>query len=135
MPLLIGFCLAVGVAVFARVVGFDRDRAFYPVVLIVVASIYVLFAVLVGGGAALWRELAQFAFFAAVAVVGFRTSLWIVAAGLALHGLFDFSRHLFLSGQGVPPWWPDFCGGYDIAAGGILAAIIVVEQRRAMPGH
>ena len=32
------------VALFARFVGFDRDRAFYPTVLMVIASYYVLFA-------------------------------------------------------------------------------------------
>ncbi len=44
MPYVIGIVLALGVAVFARRVGFDRDRAFYPTVMIVIASYYVLFA-------------------------------------------------------------------------------------------
>lgn len=38
MATLIGLGLAVAVAIFARIAGFDRDRAFYPTVLIVVAS-------------------------------------------------------------------------------------------------
>jgi hypothetical protein len=126
--LLVGIGLAFGVAAFARIVGFDRDRAFYPVVLIVVASFYVLFAVM--AGAPLRHELAQFLLFAALAVAGFRTSLWIAAAGLILHGLFDFTRHAYLGGEGVPVWWPAFCGGYDIAAGMILAGIILVTERR-----
>ena len=37
-----------GVALFARCVGFDRDRAFYPIVLMVIASYYVLFAAMSG---------------------------------------------------------------------------------------
>ena len=44
MPYTIGIVLSVGVALFASYVGFDRDRAFYPTVVIVVASYYVLFA-------------------------------------------------------------------------------------------
>ena len=44
MPYVIGIVLSVGVALFARHVGFDRDRAFYPTVTIVIASYYVLFA-------------------------------------------------------------------------------------------
>jgi len=44
MPYMIGIVLSVGVALFASYVGFDRDRAFYPTVVIVVASYYVLFA-------------------------------------------------------------------------------------------
>ena len=41
MPYLIGIVLSVGVALFARCVEFDRDRAFYPTVLMVIASYYV----------------------------------------------------------------------------------------------
>lgn len=130
MPTIVGFALALAVAAFARIVGFDRDRAFYPVVLIVVASYYLLFAAM-AGGAGLAAELAPFALFAAAAVVGFRTSLWIVAAGLVLHGLFDFTRNAFLAGRGVPQWWPAFCAAYDVAAGVALAAILLLERRQA----
>ena len=44
MPYAIGVVLSVSVALLARRVGFDRDRAFYPTVLIVIASYYVLSA-------------------------------------------------------------------------------------------
>jgi hypothetical protein len=46
MEYLIGVILSLAVAVFAAVVGFDRERAFYPTVLIVIASYYILFAVI-----------------------------------------------------------------------------------------
>jgi hypothetical protein len=44
MEYLIGVILSLAVAGFAAVIGFDRERAFYPTVLIVIASYYVLFA-------------------------------------------------------------------------------------------
>ena len=44
LPYVAGIVLSIGVAAFARRVGLDRDRAFYPTVAIVVASYYVLFA-------------------------------------------------------------------------------------------
>ena len=44
MEYLIGLILSLAVAGFAAVIGFDRERAFYPTVLIVIASYYVLFA-------------------------------------------------------------------------------------------
>jgi hypothetical protein len=51
MRYVIGIVLSVGVALFARCVGFDRDRAFYPTVLMVIASYYMLFAAItVSGG-------------------------------------------------------------------------------------
>jgi hypothetical protein len=46
MEYLVGVILTLAVAAFAFVVGFDRERAFYPTVLIVIASYYALFAVM-----------------------------------------------------------------------------------------
>lgn len=116
-------------AVFARVVGFDRDKAFYPTVLIIVGAFYVLFAVM-AGGAGLTIELIGFAIFAGLAVLGFRTSLWIVAAGLGAHGVFDFVRYNWFPGPGAPEWWPGFCGGYDVAAAIALAAILITANKK-----
>jgi hypothetical protein len=126
MPLLIGVGLALALAAFARLSGLDRDRAFYAVLLIVVGHYYVLFAAMAGAGLPI--ELLGFAVFAAIATFGFRTSLWLVAAGLALHGLFDFLRPLLLAGHGAPSWWPAFCAGFDLAAALILAAILRLDR-------
>jgi hypothetical protein len=128
MPIFVGVALALAVAAFARITGLDRDRAFYPVVLIVVAHYYVLFAVLAGGDG-LFAELAIFAIFAVIAVLGFRISLWLAAAGLALHGLFDLTRHLLISAHGVPQYWPAFCMAFDLAAPTVLAAILLLDKR------
>ena len=46
MDYAIGAALAVAVGLFAALSGFDRDRAFYPTVLIVVAHYYLLFALI-----------------------------------------------------------------------------------------
>jgi hypothetical protein len=127
MPLLIGLGLALAVGAFARLSGFDRDRAFYPVVLIVVGHYYVLFAI-VAGGAGLGVELAGLALFAALALLGFRRSLWIAAGGLALHGVFDFLRPGLLEAHGAPAWWPYFCLGFDGGAGAVLAAILLLDR-------
>ena len=56
MALLIGTSLALAVGLFATGLGLDRDRAFYPVVTIVVASYYALFAVMGGSTHALVIE-------------------------------------------------------------------------------
>ena len=113
----IGGLLSVAVAVFARAVGLDRDRAFYPTVLIVVGSYYVLFAVMGGTTGALMAELVGMMVFVAAAVVGFRRSMWIVAAGLVGHGVFDFVHAGIVENAGVPEFWPAFCGAYDVGAG------------------
>jgi len=128
MPIAVGTFLAICVALFAHVVGFDRGKVFYSTVLIIVGSYYVLFAVM-AGGPGLVTELAFFALFAALAVAGFKTSLWVVVAGLALHGLFDFVRLGVLPGSGVPAFWPGFCGGYDFAAAAGLAILLLLDGR------
>lgn len=131
----VGALLAAMVGAFAHVVGYDRDRSFYAVVLTVVGSLYALFAVMAGGGHALLPEILFFALFAALATIGFRTSLWIVAAGLALHGGFDFIRHAVLPAPGAPSWWPAFCGAYDMVAALGLAALLVLDPDRVKRGR
>ena len=44
MEYAIGILAAVAVGLFATTVGLDKDRSFYPVVLIVIAALYLLFA-------------------------------------------------------------------------------------------
>ena len=68
--LLIGAGLAAIVAVFAEAVGFHRERSFYPVVLIVIALLYLLYAVIGGSNAALLAESLPALVFISLAVAG-----------------------------------------------------------------
>jgi hypothetical protein len=117
----IGSVLAILVSLFGWWVKFDRDRAFYPTVLIVIASYYVLFAVMGGSVQALVIESGVMIAFVLAAVVGFKSNLWIVVAALVGHGLFDFFHGRIVTNPGVPGWWPAFCLAYDVCAGGCLA--------------
>jgi hypothetical protein len=65
--------LAAGVAVLARVVGLDRDRAFYPTVLMVVASYYGLFAAMSQSLHTVLLESLVMAAFVIAAIGGFRS--------------------------------------------------------------
>ena len=127
----VGALLALMVGLFAHWVGYDQDRSFYAVVLTVVGSLYVLFAV-IAGGHDLIPEVVFFAVFAVLAVIGFRRSMWIVAAGLALDGVFDFVRHSFVNAPGAPEWWPAFCGAYDVVAALGLATLLLTQRRRQL---
>ena len=57
MEYLIGLFLSLAVAGLAAIIGLDRERAFYPTVLIVIASYYVLFALMAASGRALLIEI------------------------------------------------------------------------------
>ncbi len=120
MELLIGVLLALGVGLFGTVVGLDRERGFYPVMMIVIAACYGLFAIM-GGGAALAAELVIMTPFVIAAVVGFRRNLWLVVAALIGHGLMDLAHSQFVDNPGAPGWWPMFCLSFDAVAGLFLA--------------
>ena len=120
MDYFVGVALAIGVGLFSTVSGFDRDRSLYPVILVVIASYYCLFAVM-GGGSALAWETGAFAAFVLAATIGFRTNLWVVVVALVGHGLLDCYHHQLIDNAGVPAWWPIFCLSFDAAAGAYLA--------------
>src|SRR4051812_16715202 len=130
LPYVVGVVLSIGVALFARRVGFDRDRAFYPTVLIVVASYYVLFAVMSGSVETVLLESIIMALFAVAAVAGFKGSAWIVVAALAGHGVQDAVHGHIVANAGVPAWWPAWCLAYDVGAAGALAWILTRADAR-----
>jgi len=125
MEYLVGIGLAALVCAFALLTGFDRDRVFYPTVAVIVATYYILFAVMGRSNPALvWESLTAVLFFA-LAVAGFKKNLWWSVAALAGHGVFDFFHHLLIHNPGVPPWWPGFCLSFDVLAGGFLAMLLL----------
>jgi hypothetical protein len=125
MEYLIGVVLAAIVCAFALAAGFDRDRVFYPTLLIVIATYYILFAVMGSSTQALVVEPLVAGIFLMFALAGFKKNLWVVAAALAGHGVFDFFHHLVIQNPGVPVWWPGFCLSFDILAGGFLAVLLM----------
>ena len=77
MEYLIGVVLGVVVCVFALLTGFDQDRAFYPTVLAVIPTYYILFAAMASSTQAVVIESAVTSAFWALAVVGFKKSLMV----------------------------------------------------------
>ena len=128
MPYIVGVVLAVGVALFARFIRLDRDRAFYPTVMIVIASTYVLFAAMTESVHTVALESVPMLAFVIAAVAGFRASAWILVVALAGHGVFDWFHSDVLENPGVPVWWPAFCLAYDVGAAGCLAWILATQD-------
>jgi uncharacterized membrane protein HdeD (DUF308 family) len=117
IPFLVGVLTAVGVAAFGKYARFDQDRSFYPTVLIVIASYYILFAVMGGSRHALAWELVGAVAFSTMAIVGALYLPVLVGVGIVAHGLFDFVHHTMIEDAGVPDWWPIFCGTVDVVLG------------------
>jgi hypothetical protein len=131
MACIIGVLLVLATGGFVTIVGFDRGRTFYPVVLIVIATYYCLFAVIGGTIAALWLDATVAVLFTAAAVIGFRTTLWLVVGALAAHGAMDIVHHHHIFNAGVPPWWPGFCSAFDISAAAYLAICLMLRTGQA----
>ena len=76
MEYVIGIVAAFSVGVFATVFGFDKDRSFYPTVLIVIATLYLLFAVMAKSTDSLLAEtIPALVFVAMAAMIFIRRSL------------------------------------------------------------
>jgi hypothetical protein len=125
---LVGLILSLAVAGFATLVGFDRERSFYPTVLIVIASYYVLFALMGASGQTLLIEIVVAGVFLLFAVLGFKRNLWLVVAAIVGHGVFDFVHHFLIENPGVPHWWPGFCMVFDVIFGGWLAVRLMMRS-------
>lgn len=131
MALTVGVALALAIGVLTTIAGMTRDRALYPTVTIVVGSYYALFAAMGASTEVLVVESVVGMVFLALAITGFRTSLWIAAAALAGHGLFYFVHGELITNPGMPVWWPPFCAAYDLTAAGFLAWLITSGRVRA----
>jgi hypothetical protein len=117
IPFVVGVLVAAVVAAFGKVTRFQEDRGFYPTVLIVIASYYVLFAVLGGSSYALFWELVVTFGFSAIAVFPSSRGPLLVGIGITAHGLFDLVHHVIIQNPGVPSWWPIFCASVDVPLG------------------
>ena len=125
MEYLIGVALGLVVGATGAVVGFDRERGFYPVVLIVIAFYYVLFATIDGSARVIGVEIALALGFSLFSVLGFRKNLWFTAGATVGHGIFDSFHGMIVHNAGMPVWWPGFCGTIDVVIGVVFAAQLV----------
>lgn len=131
MEYIVGITLALLFCGAAAGLGMDRERAFYPAVVMAVASYYLAFAVVDGRGGVMGAEVAVAAVFIVAAVAGFKRSPWIAVAALAGHGVMDLFHHHLVNNTGVPQAWPGFCASFDVTAGALVAVLMLVRDARA----
>src|SRR5512141_2794942 len=107
MEYLVGVVLGLIVGGFATLSGFDRDRAFYPTVLIVIASYYSLFAVMgTPRNPPLFIVIVAGIVLSAIALFAVNVIMCSVVCGIVGHAVFDFCiRPAVVTNRGVPRWW------------------------------
>lgn len=131
MPFAVGVILGIFVGGLGTFTRMDRDRAYYTVTAIVVASYYSLFAAEAGANHALLVETLIGTAFLIAAIIGFKSSLWIVAGTLAGHAGLDSFHGSVVQNPGVPAWWPAFCGSIDVTMALYLAWLLRTGRRTA----
>ena len=125
MAYMIGLGLGLVTAALGRMAGLDRERGFYATILMVIPTYYILFAVMGGSARALTIASAATVVFFAIAIAGFRSSPWLIAGGLAAHGIFDLTHQYLVENPGVPPWWPAFCLTIDVVLAAAAALMVL----------
>lgn len=98
----------------------------YALGLVLIAAIYIGFAVADGRGKVIAVETAVASVFVVVAAAGVTGSGWLLVAGLAGHGLKDLWQHRtgFVANT---RWWPPFCATVDFVVAPLLAVAIVTD--------
>ena len=96
----------------------------YAIGLVVIASVYIGFAVADGRWLVIAVESNVAAIFVVIAAAAVTQSPWLLVLGLAGHGLKDLWQHRthFVANT---RWWPPFCLVVDCVAATIIAVEIV----------
>lgn len=95
---------------------------FSPFVLVVMAAIYVVFAIWDGRRSALVVELSGLTIFASIAAIGMFWFPYAIGIGLILHGVWDIAHHPNAINTNVPAWYPPLCAIYDFLLAGVFFA-------------
>jgi hypothetical protein len=117
--------IAVGIAQAASPLVFPWLGAttVYAFGLVLIAAIYLGFAVADGRPKVLAVEVAVASVFVVVAAAAVPGLPWLVVAGLVGHGLKDLWQHRthFVANT---RWWPPFCATVDVVAAGLIAVLL-----------
>ncbi len=122
----IGWGIAVGVIQAASPFGFWwlTRATVYALGLTLIAAIYIGFAVADGRPRVIAVECGVAAVFVVVAAIGVTGPAWLLAAGLAGHGLKDMWQHRTHYVANTR-WWPPFCAAVDVVVAAILVALLL----------
>jgi hypothetical protein len=96
----------------------------YALGLVLIASVYIGFAVADGRRTVIAVEIGVATVFVVLAAIGVIGPAWLLVVGLAGHGVKDLwqERRQYVSGT---RWWPPFCAAVDWVVAPIIAIEIV----------
>ena len=129
LAIFIGLCLALFIILAGKYSRFDRDTSYFPVLLIVIASYYVLFAIM--QNQSIVFELMVASCFLFLAVFCAKKAPIVIGIALIMHGLYDILHVFVLKHQVAPHWWGEFCASVDIVLGIWVIYLKRSEQTRS----
>jgi hypothetical protein len=96
----------------------------WAITLVIIASVYVGFAVADGRPPVVVAEVGVASGFVILAAVAIGSSPWLVVIGLVGHGIKDLWQHRthFVANT---RWWPPFCLVVDFVAASAIAALLL----------
>jgi hypothetical protein len=117
MPVAAGLGLALILVIIGRVTGFDRERSYFSMLTLVIASYYPLFALM--GGQDPMLEFICAVLFMGLALAPTLSGQGQAFVGLVLiaHGLFDLWLPGHWGHSSGPLWWAPFCAAVDLPLG------------------
>jgi len=113
------------VCAFATLAGFDRDRVFYPTLLTVIATYYILFAVMGNSTPALGMESRGGGRVSRAGCGRLQEEPMVGCSRARRTRSIRLLSSTVHSEPGFPMWWPGFCLSFDILAGGFLAMLLM----------
>lgn len=133
MDVLAGIGVVLAFIALSHAIGLHRERALYPLLMMVVALAYVLLAASDDAfGQALVEAVVALVFVAA-AIAGYRHNLWWVVVALIAHAGFDAAHTAFWPSPVIPHWYAGFCIGADAVLALHLMLLLVVGPLSARP--
>jgi len=126
-PFVTGVVLGGATVCLMAVCGVLHQKGTWATTMVAIASFYVIFAIQTGDAMEIIVHTGLAAGFVILAIVGGRTSSWILAAALLGHGIFDIAVGSVLSNP-APNWWGPFCLGFDVVLALALAVMLCRRQ-------
>jgi hypothetical protein len=118
------FIFVLGLAVLTCLVGYSlswyKALDFFAVILVLIAGVYIGFAIEDGRRNKLVIEVAVALGFVALVLLGMWKWPWLIPAGYFLHGVWDLLHHPIKVGARVRKWYPPACIAYDWLVGAFV---------------
>jgi len=121
MTYLMAIALAIITGLIGYILPFYKALDFYGILLVLIAGVYIGFAITDGRHEKLLLEILIALGFCVLVLLGMWRWPWLIALGYLLHAVWDLLHHPTIRlGARVHKWYPPACLVYDVLVGGFI---------------